>query len=791
MANGGNGAQTVTLAEVGAIAASASKRAELFWAVYFGGSQATSGELSNDASGMTSFAFGAAPSNNHYIELFLREAPGPATGTYGLNGSVHTGWRVLACGVIDGVDTSSTLTAAVKATNTGTGTGNPSCPSVTGAAVGDIHIIGVACNTGGGFGTQTPPAGYTLLWALPEGNAYYRVVQAGDLTGSTLAAQTVTTTGTPSSWVSMSCVLKASTVSAANYRYYRFQCTEAAVSNTMTASDINLLDGAGSVMSRAGWSGSNVTASSSVSGNNVSNTYDGSGASTFWETNWQATAGTVGANAPPYYWQIDLGSATQVSALRYTPRGGSMGNNGAVGYFDIYGSNDGSSWTVLTGGWQPAFSAIDGNATIEIQVSAVAAAATASPSSLKVQQRAPGFPTGAPLPGIPMLGRGVLQVPKSPIYTIDQGGAAASAFAVTAAGLITFTGSGSATVSSFAASAAGLETFTGTGSAAESPFAASGAGTEAFSGSGSAAASPFAATGSGTETFTGSGSAACSSFAADGVANTGAAAPPTPTFWAQPQPLTRGYPARSPAPLPPSLGQGILAGGTPPATGGAVSGSGSAACSPFAASGTGTITFTGSGSAACQPFAVTGTGLEAFTATATAAMSSFAASAAGAEAFAGSGSAAASPFAGTGAGTESFTGSGSAAAQPFAAVGNAAVGTVFTGSGSAALSPFAATSTGTESFTGTGSAAASPFAITGIGSESFAGSGSVAVSPFAIVAVGFVGDFIGSGTVALSPFAAAGVGAGGTAFKAPPTSGPALMRVAVYASLRSARGAKY
>jgi len=727
---GGNGALTVTLAEVGAIAASASKRAEVFLAVYFGGSQMTSGELSNDASGMTTFSFGAAPANNHFAEIFLREAPGPATGTYGMNGSVHAGWRVLGIGIVDGVDVTSTLTAAVKATNTGTGTGSPSCPSVTGAAVGDFHIIGIACNTGGGFGTQTPPAGYQAFLPLPEGNWYYKVLTSGDLTGSTVAAQTITTTGTPASWVSMSCVLKATSTSNPSYRYYRFRSTESAVSDTMTAAEINLLDGTGTPLTRTGWT---LGASSSFSGNPVSNTTDGS-TGTFWETDWSQPAGTVGAKAPPYHWQADLGAATAVSALRYTPRGGSMGNNGAVGYFDIYGSNDGSAWTLLTGGYQPAFSAIDGNATIEIQVSTAAVVAATYGPLLGKQQRWPGFPPTAPPGGIARLGMGVL-APQASVYAFQGGGGALSPYAVAGTGAQGTGATGTAALSPFDSAGLGLETFAGTVTAAFSAFAVTAVGLLTFVASGTASMSPFACSGSGAESFACSGTAAMSQFAASASGTVGTYTPP-PAFWAQAQPRTLGFgPARLVMPIAPMLGLGLLVAQSPAA--GFVC-SGSAGLSSFATNASGAITFVAIGSVAMSTFACAGTGVGG--------------------AVTGSGSAACAPFGSSASGLESFSCSGSAAMRPFASSGNGALGTVFVGSGSAAFSAFAVTAIAVQGFTGTASALVQSFAVSGAAFQTHAATGTASMSPFASTSIGFVGDFIGFGSAAMAPFAVTSLG---------------------------------
>ncbi|MGH3352716.1 MAG: beta-N-acetylglucosaminidase domain-containing protein [Nocardioides sp.] len=68
--------------------------------------------------------------------------------------------------------------------------------------------------------------------------------------------------------------------------------------------------------------------------------------STIWHTEWSA------GNAPyPHELQLDLGSTRDVCALRYLPR--SDGGNGTVADFEVYLSQDGSTWgePVAAGTW--------------------------------------------------------------------------------------------------------------------------------------------------------------------------------------------------------------------------------------------------------------------------------------------------------------------------------------------------------------------------------------------------------------------------------------------------------
>lgn len=329
---------------------------------------------------------------------------------------------------------------------------------------------------------------------------------------------------------------------------------------------------------------------------------------------------------------------------------------------------------------------------------------------------------------------------------------------------------------------------------------------------GAAVVSSFATTATGALTFTATGTAASSSFAADATAVTSFIA----AFWAQPQPLARGYPARRPAPPPPQVGRGTLVATTTLVV--SVTGTASAAFGTFDLSSTGLLTFTATGSSSLSPFAITATGFETFTATASATMSPFAVTATGIEIFDSTATAAFSPFAVTSAGLETFTGSATAACssfdasgssasafsgsasavlspfavsgsaaetfsglasaacssfavscsgselftgsatavcQPFGSAGNGALGAVFTGSGAATIASFATTSAGLETFTATASAGFSSFASSATGTESFIGLGSSALSPFAVSGNAALGaTFIGSGAATMSPFAA-------------------------------------
>lgn len=72
----------------------------------------------------------------------------------------------------------------------------------------------------------------------------------------------------------------------------------------------------------------------------ASNLLDGD-AATIWHSKYSSPAATL----PDFWVSVDMGSAKEVSALRYLPR--STGNNGTITKYKIEASTDGTSWTTV------------------------------------------------------------------------------------------------------------------------------------------------------------------------------------------------------------------------------------------------------------------------------------------------------------------------------------------------------------------------------------------------------------------------------------------------------------
>ena len=107
--------------------------------------------------------------------------------------------------------------------------------------------------------------------------------------------------------------------------------------------EINLLDTAGTVISREGWKVIADSEELALGSGAAANAIDGD-PTTIWHTEWKTAL-----PRPPHHFIIDMGAPQRLSALRYLPRPG--GTNGTIGEYKVYVSADGVSWgtAVATG----------------------------------------------------------------------------------------------------------------------------------------------------------------------------------------------------------------------------------------------------------------------------------------------------------------------------------------------------------------------------------------------------------------------------------------------------------
>ncbi len=126
-------------------------------------------------------------------------------------------------------------------------------------------------------------------------------------------------------------------------RYLRLQAlTEIRGNPWSSMAEFNVLDGNGNALSRSGWTATADSVETAGENGQAGNVLDGN-ANTIWHTEWSRR--TV---ALPHTLTVDMRANRTVSAIRYLPRPG--GTNGTIGQFRLYGSTDGSTWTLIGDG---------------------------------------------------------------------------------------------------------------------------------------------------------------------------------------------------------------------------------------------------------------------------------------------------------------------------------------------------------------------------------------------------------------------------------------------------------
>lgn len=199
--------------------------------------------------------------------------------------------------------------------------------SVVGAAVALQPTVSVPAGVGPTYSAQGLPPGLSinaatgLISGVPDAVGSHRV---------TLRAST------GSGAVSTDFTWNVSAPGAT--RYVRIEALSEVAGNPWTsAAEFVLLDASGQPLNRGGW---RVSADSEeLVGENgaAANAVDGNPA-TIWHTRWQ------GASPPHPHWiVIDLGSATEVSGLRYLPRQDASAN-GTIAAYRVFLSADGANW---------------------------------------------------------------------------------------------------------------------------------------------------------------------------------------------------------------------------------------------------------------------------------------------------------------------------------------------------------------------------------------------------------------------------------------------------------------
>ena len=219
--------------------------------------------------------------------------------------------------------------AAPKLTNPGTQAG------VSGAAV--------ALNL-----SATTPTG-TLTYAatgLPPGLSLNTAT--GAITGTAASVGQYVVTVSARNDVATSATMLAWNIGAplgATVRYVMLEAVSETTGNAWTSmAEFNLLDRAGALISRTGWTVQADSQEAATGQNSASAAIDGD-AATFWHTQY------TGGNAPlPHRYTVNLGTTRGIGGFKYLPRPAAGGTNGTIAAYNFYIGDDGVNWTLIKSG---------------------------------------------------------------------------------------------------------------------------------------------------------------------------------------------------------------------------------------------------------------------------------------------------------------------------------------------------------------------------------------------------------------------------------------------------------
>ena len=135
----------------------------------------------------------------------------------------------------------------------------------------------------------------------------------------------------------------------AEIRYVRLRALTEVNGNPWTSvAELNLLGEGGQLLDRSNWV---VSVNSAEPGTgDAANAIDGDSA-TLWHTEWSSNPGKDNDPSHPHFIQVDLGTGTNVTGLRYTPR--TPGANGRIADYEILVSTDGQNWSEVAAGTFP------------------------------------------------------------------------------------------------------------------------------------------------------------------------------------------------------------------------------------------------------------------------------------------------------------------------------------------------------------------------------------------------------------------------------------------------------
>ena len=194
----------------------------------------------------------------------------------------------------------------------------------------------------------TTPTG-TLTWAatgLPPGLNLNTSTGAITGTPGTVGQYVVTVSATND--VATSSTQFAWSIGAplgATVQYVMLEAVSETAGNAWTSmAEFNLLDRAGTLISRTGWTVQVDSQEAAAGQNSAAAAIDGD-AATFWHTQY------TGGNAPlPHRFIVNLGATRGIGGFKYLPRPAAGGLNGTIAAYNFYIGNDGVNWTLVKSG---------------------------------------------------------------------------------------------------------------------------------------------------------------------------------------------------------------------------------------------------------------------------------------------------------------------------------------------------------------------------------------------------------------------------------------------------------
>ena len=220
-----------------------------------------------------------------------------------------------------------------------TGTGAPvlTTPATQHSAVGTPASMPVTATTASGTLSYAamglpPGLGINTATGLVSGTP----TTTGLFTVTVSASNAAATTSTNMSW-------RVEAAGSSSVYHVKFEAISEINGNPWASmAEFNLLDSAGAVMSRTGWSVSASSAETRSENGAASRAVDGDPI-TFWHTQYDPTSTPM-----PHSFTVNLGGARILGGFKYLPRPNAF--NGTVANWRFHTSSDGVNWTLLTQG---------------------------------------------------------------------------------------------------------------------------------------------------------------------------------------------------------------------------------------------------------------------------------------------------------------------------------------------------------------------------------------------------------------------------------------------------------